>query len=192
MFFFFFFIFSFWQGISSDMPEVWWDKWFSRQKQKEKAGICLQKMVPPIDFCKNAWLSFQKEKPKSDNEIAAKSNSGILNNHLKKPHVALKPLAKTEHMIKIFWFRTWAIFCRNFLQLETQNRWYLVATALQSETSLTPEESHWGTDNYSSLITGRPSSLNTNNNPNKPAWTPLFYLCWRIRRAVNTAKRWKL
>lgn len=48
-----------------------------------------------------------------------------------------------------------------------------MATALRSESSLTTKDSHCCTDNYSSLFSDRASSLKTNNNPNKPAWTPL-------------------
>lgn len=66
-----YFTFRFWQGLASDMPEVWWDKFFSRQKQKQKAGSCLQKMVSPTDFTiKKAQLNFWK-KTESDYETSA-------------------------------------------------------------------------------------------------------------------------
>lgn len=79
-----YFTFRFWQDVASDMPEVWRDKLFSRQKQKQKAGSCLQKMVSPIDFTiKNAQLNFWKEKTKSGYEISTKWQLKNSNNHLR-------------------------------------------------------------------------------------------------------------
>lgn len=57
--------FRFWQGVALDMPEVWWDKLFSRQKQKQKAGSCLQEMASPTDFTiKKRPVQFLKEEDK--------------------------------------------------------------------------------------------------------------------------------